>query len=100
MNDCPSAISGTLEISYEYERVLIAGDPLAFRELARLFSWMADADQDECDTMPDGERLHVHFYPGRQTTKFSNDVEISRIDAKGTGELPPKYGADGGGAAK
>lgn len=91
MNDCPSGITGMLEVSRHRHGVLISGDASGLRQLARLISWLARVDQSTCDTIPDGERIHVHLYPGRQLTRFSADVEISRLDAKGTGDLPARY---------
>jgi len=91
MDECPSAIDGIVEISRHRYGVLISGDPSGLSQLARLILWLAKVDQSQCDTMPDGERIHVHLYPGRQLTPSSVDVEVSRLDAKGTGAFPARY---------
>ena len=90
-------IEGTLEISICDEGILIAGDPDGLRSLARLLTWLADVDQESLPTMPNGERCHVHLHAGEPVesfnslTAFSEQTELCRLDAKGTGEFPPKY---------
>jgi hypothetical protein len=88
------AIGGHLEISKRRTGVFIGGDPEALRSLARLLNWLADVDQESLATMPDGERCHVHLEsqgPVASLSAFSNDTEICRLDAKGTGDFPQRY---------
>jgi len=86
-------IKGTLEISTTDVGVFIGGDPDGLRSLAELTTWLADVDQDSLPRMPDGERFHVHLYPrGAEgfgaLTRSSEETEVCRLDAKGTGNLP------------
>jgi hypothetical protein len=57
---------------------------------------VADVDQNTLTRMPDGERFHVHLYARDaegfdSLTRFSEETEVCRLDAKGTGDLPPGY---------
>jgi hypothetical protein len=95
---CPSRIIGTLEISKNRHGILIIGDPKGLRSLAKLLVWLADVDQETHPNMPDGDREHVHLHPAvkkgpfAHLTQFSTLTELCRLDAKGTGDLPPRYG--------
>jgi hypothetical protein len=91
-------IKGSLEISKSRDGILIAGDPAALRSLAKLITWLANIDQESRTGVPVGERCHVHLYPrdkpepfGDSLTRFSENTEICRFDAKGTGDFPAKY---------
>jgi hypothetical protein len=90
-------IEGSLEISKSKDGILIAGDPAALRSLAELITWLANLDQESRSGVPKGERCHVHLYScdlpefGKALTRFSEDAEICRLDAKGTGDFPEKY---------
>lgn len=87
------AVTGTIEISHSEHGVFIGGDPEALRSLAGLLRWLADIDQ-EIQKIPDGERTHVHLHAGPASdgfaslTAWSEDTEVCRLDAKGTGDLP------------
>ncbi len=91
------AIEGNLEVSRAQDGLRIAGDPEGLRSLARLLMWLADVDQESHPTMPDGERCHVHLHAGEpiesfnSLTRFSEETELCRLDAQGTGEFPEKY---------
>jgi hypothetical protein len=88
-------VEGTLEISTSKDGVWIAGDPIALRSLAKLIVWLADVNQESQRGIPVGERIHVHLYPNdpgfNSLTGFSENTEICRLDAKGTGQFPEKY---------
>jgi hypothetical protein len=89
-------IEGNLEISSHKHGVFIGGDPKGFRSLARLLIWLADVDQESLSAQPDGERCHIHLHANdtegfNSLTPFSNETEICRLDAKGTGEFPGYY---------
>ncbi|MHB1038291.1 MAG: Imm32 family immunity protein [Pirellulales bacterium] len=89
-------ITGQLEISKRREGVFIGGDPAGLRSLAKLLTWVADVDQEAIPSQPDGERYHVHLHARdaegfNSLTPFSEETEVWRLDAKGTGELPEKY---------
>jgi hypothetical protein len=87
------AVKGAVEITHDRHGVFIGGDPEGLRSLASLLQWLADADQ-EIQKMPDGERMHVHLHPKignigfDSLTEGSEETEVCRLDAKGTGELP------------
>ncbi len=68
-------------------RVTIIGDPDGLRYLSGVLQALANYDQDS-DNSPKGEREHVHLHRKCQLGKHSCEVEVSRADAKGTGELP------------
>jgi len=90
-------IEGTLEISKGGDGILIGGDPAALRSLAKLLIWIANVDQNSLPLQPDGERFHVHLHASfpegfNSLTPFSCETEICRLDAKGSGEFPPRYG--------
>ena len=91
-------ITGALEISTTEEGVFIGGDPEGLRSLARLLVWLAEFDQELDSKIPGGERCHVHLHAGEAVasfnslTHFSRETEICRLDAKGTGEFPSRYG--------
>lgn len=88
------AVTGRIEILHGEHGIFIGGDPEGLRSLAGLLIWLADVDQ-EINKMPDGERTHVHLHPGpdhdsfASLTEWSEETQICRLDAKGTGELPP-----------
>jgi hypothetical protein len=89
-------IKGCLEISCCDSGIFIGGDPAGFSSFARLLMWMANIDQEALPTQPDGERFHVHLHVGEvpefnSLTSFSEETEVCRLDAKGTGDLPEKY---------
>ena len=95
MQDHPR-IEGNLEISSHHQGIFIGGDPKGLRSLARLLAWLADTDQESLSTQPEGERCHVHLHANdvrgfNSLTRFSNETEICRLDAKGTGEFPEYY---------
>jgi len=89
-------IRGILELSRSEEGILIGGDPEGLRALAGLLAWLASVDQNSLTGMPEGERFHVHLHARdaegfNSLTWFSEETEVCRLDAKGTGELPEKY---------
>jgi len=90
-------IEGLLEISHSKYGIFIGGNPDTLRSLARLLNWLADVDQESRSAIPEGERSHVHLEPGdplklwAALTPFSENTEICRLDAKGTGEFPKRY---------
>jgi hypothetical protein len=93
---CPH-IRGVLEISNLPKCIWIIGDPDGLRSLAAVCLWLADQDQEIHPNMPDGERQHVHLdawrpkYKTGELSPFSEDVEVCRLDAKGTGQFTEKY---------
>lgn len=89
-------IKGSLEISKDRAGIFIGGDPKALRSLAKLLIWVANVDQESLPSQPEGERFHVHLHARdaegfNSLTPFSIETEVCRLDAKGTGEFPPKY---------
>jgi hypothetical protein len=91
-------ISGNLEISKFPTGIFIGGDPEALRSFAKLLTWLADVDQESLAAMPKEERYHVHLHANGPKafaclTRFSEETELCRLDAKGTGAFPDKYRA-------
>ena len=87
----PPKIKGNLEISKGRNGIFFGGDPKGLRSLAELLNWLADADQESNPNMPDGEREHTHLFCGpayNHLLPHSVSTELSRLDAKGTGEFP------------
>ena len=88
-------IAGNREISTLPNGIFIGGDPDGLRSLPKLLMWLSNVDQESLSSQPDGERFHVHLYAGDaegfgSLTRFSEDTELCRLDAKGTGEFPEK----------
>ena len=84
-------LSGNVTISREGDAVVISGDPDGLRTFGRLLTWLADADQNEWPYLPEGGRAHVHLYPKTDLSPSSEPVELTRLDAKGTGAFPPDF---------
>ena len=94
MNKPAPNIKGDLEISHDKNGIFIGGTPSGLKSLSNLLKWLAELDQ-EIENMPDGEREHVHLHVKNgnygSLTKFSEETEICRLDAKGNGALPDYY---------
>ena len=85
-------LEGNIEVtSWKDERIVIAADPQGLKSLAAQLLFLADIDQESVPNMPDGERMHTHFFPGYELSGDSIETEICRLDAKGTGEFPEGY---------
>jgi hypothetical protein len=90
-------IAGNLEISKSQDGVFIGGDPPGLRSLAAILVWLADIDQESpLNSYPDGWFSHIHLHARdiegfNSLTVFSEEVILSRLDAKGTGEFPERY---------
>lgn len=93
-------IEGKLEITRCRNGIFIGGDPAGLRSLAQLLVWLADVDQESLASMPDGEHCHVHLcardadegFHSHSLTASSEETEVCRLDAKGTGELAKHIG--------
>jgi hypothetical protein len=91
----PPPVCGNIEAVAGEGGLVVAGDPAGLRSLAQLLVWLADLDQEGVAHLPEGERAHVHLYPGSQTSGNSVGLELCRLDAKGTGMFPGGFeGAD------
>jgi hypothetical protein len=86
-------LTGAIAITGEDGKVVIAGDPEGLRSLGRLLIWLADEDLDRWPYLQPGGRAHLHVYPRHDISEGSAEVELMRLDAKGTGELPEGKGA-------
>ena len=84
---------GNIKISDEEGKVVIAGDPEGLRSLGSLLAWLADADQEQWPYLPPGGWAHIHIYPKHDLSADSRDVELMRLDAKGTGAFPAGFPA-------
>lgn len=78
-------LTGRISITDEGGKVVIAGDPEGLRSLGRLLTWLGDADQEQWPYLPPGGRAHLHIYPKDDISEGSREVELMRLDAKGTG---------------
>ena len=81
-------VEGHVHIARDRRRVIIAGDPKGLRSLANLLTFLADVDQEALAHLPVGDRDHTHLTPGAHLTENSDETEVCRLDAKGTGEFP------------
>lgn len=59
MNRPSPGVDGIVEISRIDDGIFIGGHPEGLRSLAGLLIWLADVDQDQMSTMPDGEGCHI-----------------------------------------
>lgn len=84
-------LSGNISVSEKHDKIVIAGDPKGLRSLAAMLTWLAEVNQESIKNMPDGYREHIHLSPGAHISYDSNETEICRLDAKGTGEFPKTY---------
>lgn len=73
----PSVVEG------KQPAVIIIGNPDGLRYLAELLHYLADFDQALTDG-PKGSREHFHLHAGDQLGQHSCEVELCRVDAKGT----------------
>lgn len=93
--DKPPPVCGNIEVEPCGQRIVVAGDPAGLRSLAELLTWLADLDQESMAHLPEGERAHVHLYPGSQISGNSTELELCRLDAKGTGAFPRGFESAG-----
>ena len=80
-------VAGQIEISHGKQGVFIGGDPEGLRSLANLLTFLADVDQESIPHLPDGDRDHTHLTPGCHLSEDSEETEVCRLDAKGTGDV-------------
>jgi len=78
-------LTGTISITDEEGKIIIAGDPEGLRSLGRLLNWLGDADQEQWPYLPAGGHAHLHVYPKDDISADSREVELMRLDAKGEG---------------
>ena len=76
-----------------WDEVLIHGDPIGLRSLAKLLTEIADLNQEEVADiyLPSGAREHYHLRPNMELSKSSVSVIIGRLDAKGTGAFYNRF---------
>ena len=84
-------LAGHVEISYDKEKIVIAGDPEGLNSLADMLHWLAAIDQESIEGMPDGYREHIHLDSGTHISYGSEETEICRLDGKGNGSFPSHY---------
>ncbi len=77
-------LSGSISVKDEEGKIVIAGDPEGLRSLGRLLTWLGDADQERWPYLPAGGRAHLHVYPEHDISADSRELELVRLDAKGT----------------
>ena len=65
--------------------IVIIGTSDGLKYLAQLIEHVATIDQEGNDN-PTGSRAHIHLHRDCQLGDHSCEVQISRADAKGTGE--------------
>lgn len=75
----------------KWQEVLIHGDPEGLRSLAALLIALADKNQNDDASLPDGAREHVHLRPKLDLSSSSEPVIVGRLDAKGTGAFYDRY---------
>lgn len=84
-------IEGNIEISVGPRGVFIGGDPQGLKSLADTLLWLAYLNQAAALELSDETREHRHLHPGVHLSRNSQETEVCRLDAKGTGELPEDY---------
>ncbi len=103
MRKYKSEITGTLNIfvsenENEFEgeitkwnEILIHGDSVGLKSLAKLLNRIADLNQNEITELPIGAREHIHLSPNVELSNSSVEVIIGRLDAKRTSEFYNRY---------
>jgi hypothetical protein len=76
--------TGSISITEEQGKVVIAGDPEGLRSIGRLLTWLGDADLEQWPYLRPGSHAHVHLYPRHDLSEGSAEVELMRLDAKET----------------
>lgn len=77
--------------TYNWQQILIHGNPEGLKSLAKLLIKIADTNQDELVELPNEAREHFHLRPGFDISKSSKEVVIGRLDAKGSGDFYERY---------
>jgi hypothetical protein len=72
------------------EQVSLIGDRAGLLYFATLVRYMAEIDVQSME-LPDGERVHIPLFPGRELLSSSVVAEICRAEAKGDGALPEYF---------
>jgi hypothetical protein len=75
----------------KWQKILIHGDSEGLKSFAKLFTRIADLNQEDKSDLPIGAREHIHLRPGLDTSKSSVEVIVGRIGAKGTGLFYDRY---------
>jgi hypothetical protein len=76
-----------------WNEVLIHGNPVGLRSLAKLLIEIADLNQDAVNDkyLPNGAREHYHLRQNIELSNSSNNVILGRLDAKGSGEYYKRF---------
>jgi hypothetical protein len=72
-------------------KIMIYGDPEGLKSLGEVLIKLAEVDQESYVGLPDGERDHLHIYPGFHLSDGSLETILGRLDAKGTGKFPKAF---------
>jgi len=91
MDMTPPTLSGSVSISEEDGKIIIAGDPAGLKSLAEMLDWLGSINQKIINGISNGDRAHIHLSPGTHVSYDSSEIEICRLDAKGTGKFPKSY---------
>ena len=77
----------------KWDEVLIHGNPLGLKSLAKLLLEMAELNQEEVEDkyLPIGAREHYHLTPSIELSKSSVKVIVGRLNAKGTAAFYDRY---------
>ena len=75
-------LQGSIKITDEAGKIVIAGDPEGLRSLGTLLTWLADQDLDSWPYLQKGQHAHLHVYPSFDISEASREVELMRIDPK------------------
>jgi hypothetical protein len=78
-------LTGAISIKEEEGKIVIAGDPEGLRSLGKLLIWLGDENQEQWPYLSAGGHAHLHIYPKDDISADSREVELMRLDAKGTG---------------
>lgn len=77
----------------KWNEVLIHGDSIGLKSLAKQLIHLAELNQEEVDDkyLPIGAREHLHLRPNLELSKSSTETIIGRLDSKAKKEFPSSY---------
>jgi hypothetical protein len=81
-------LAGAITVKEGKGSVVIAGDPEGLRSLGHLLIWLADQDLGQWPYLKPGGHAHLHLYPKLDLGDGSAEVELMRLDAKGSAGQP------------
>jgi hypothetical protein len=75
-------LSGSIKITDEEGKIVIAGDPEGLRSHGALLTWFGDQDLAAWPYLTEGQHAHLHIYPRIDISEASREMELMRSDTK------------------